>query len=130
MSSDSNARDEAVDEEHGFVWGATVDADRSPSKATDAAEPPSETGVNSTRNAGGFEWCDPVADADSDSDSDSDADSDSKVELRLDPSLTTETRLDGTDDEAVALLASLRRDPTYGRWRQVETELDEEPDGN
>lgn len=121
MSSDSNAREEAVDEEHGFVWGAAVDTDHSRSDAADAAAAASTTDA-AERGTGGFEWCDPVADADSDSDS--------NTGLHLDPSLTTETRLDGTDDEAVALLASLRRDPSYGRWRQVETALDERADEN
>jgi hypothetical protein len=44
-------------------------------------------------------------------------------DLRLDPALATETRLDGTADDAVALLTALQRDPTYGRWRRAEAEL-------
>jgi hypothetical protein len=50
--------------------------------------------------------------------------------LRLDPTLATETRLDGTDDDAVALLSALQRDPTYGRWRRVEAELDGDGDAD
>lgn len=51
-------------------------------------------------------------------------------DLRLDPALATETRLDGTADDAVALLTALQRDPTYGRWRRAEAELDGRQDGS
>ncbi len=114
MSSESNARDEAVAEEHGFVWDTVVDADGP--RSNDADDPVSSA---TDGDEGDFEWCEPVVEADSNVDTDTDAD----AEFSLDPSLTTETRLDGTDDEAIALLAALRRDPTYGRWRRVRTDL-------
>ena len=38
----------------------------------------------------------------------------------------TFSRMTGADDEAVALLSALRRDPDGGRWRRAATELDDE----
>jgi hypothetical protein len=40
--------------------------------------------------------------------------------------LVTTTRVADADDEAVALLSALRRDPDEGRWRHVAAELDDE----
>lgn len=107
----------------GFVWCETVST-------------PDPTG-------GGFEWCEPVGDEKRASTASDDTGTDSEVETdpetqtgtgtdaegeqySLPRGLVTTTRMTGADDEAVALLSALRRDPDGGRWRRAATELDDE----
>lgn len=98
---------------------------------------------------GGFEWCEPAGDetrASTDSAGsgpDPETEPETGIELEIDPEtepetdaegeryslpreLVTTTRLTGSDDEAVALLSALRRDPDGGRWRRAATELGDE----
>jgi hypothetical protein len=102
---------------------------------TDAASAGTDAGESSD---GGFEWCEPTADPERGTDS-SDVGADPTDpgtnggpggdRLTLPPDLVTTRRGPGVDDEAVALLAALRREPDGGRWRRASAAFGVDPDG-
>jgi hypothetical protein len=115
--ADETVHRQHADSDDGFVWGSVVhpapEADTDTAVHTGTTEEP----VATKPGADGFEWC--VGDTDVDS-------ADTDGETTLDPTLVTERRADGIDDEAVARLIELRRDPTVGRWRRAASELDDD----
>ncbi|WP_152041802.1 hypothetical protein [Salinigranum salinum] len=130
----------------GFVWCTasdgtepTTEAATAETTAADAAAeaveaadtgPAEPTGTAATDS--GFEWCDPTDEPDAEPTA-ADSAGEATVETTsADPTeeefvvrgdLVTTTRSPGTDDEAVALLTSLRRRPDDGRWRRAAAEL-------
>ena len=103
------------------MWGETR-CDDGTEREAGASASQVESAVPTVPGAGGFAWCAP----ESTSEPEPERETWGTDGLTLDPALATRTRLGGTDDEAVALLAALRRNPSHGRWRRAETELDGE----
>jgi hypothetical protein len=108
------------DASDGFVWCEASD---------------DESGVE------GFEWCEPAVGPESDAVADGveagtepedhdvgspSTSAGSAEDLVLPRDLVTTTRSAALDEDAVALLATLRRNPEEGRWRRVAIELGED----
>jgi hypothetical protein len=127
----------------GFVWCTASDGmepateaatvETAAADATAAAVEAADTEPAGTAATdSGFEWCDPTDESDAESTT-ADSAGEAAIETTsADPAeeefvvrgdLVRTTRSPGTDDEAVALLTSLRRRPDDGRWRRVGAEL-------
>jgi hypothetical protein len=133
---------EAERDNGGFVWCTASDgaepvieaatAETTAADATAAVEAAETESAGTAATDSGFEWCDPTDEQDAASTA---ADSAGEAAIETTPAdpteegfvvrgdLVTTTRSPGTDDEAVALLTSLRRRSDYGRWRQTAAEF-------
>lgn len=109
-----------------------------------------ETAPTPDRAGDGFEWCEPAGDGSHEPTASDEAGTEPETEAgsaietgperetdgteagrknegrSLPRDLVTTTRVTGADDEAVALLSTLRRDPDGGRWRRAAVELGDE----
>lgn len=129
----------------GFVWcessddGADTAAGADVADTTEGADAADgtdgadvvDTAAEADAADGGFEWCSPTsADPDDDraregvgSEGADGAATDTEPDYSLPSDLVTTTRRSGIDDEAVARLSALRRNPGRGRWQRAAAEF-------